>query len=317
MPQTRLIEAEEADQMARNAAQGLLDFLATFNTSYPDLDAPGVASEFEYFNKRYVVQTCASILSKHFIVTLQPARFEVESIGRQDFGLPMAKPRAALVVDIGASTTDIAVIGPSGIVYSRSIRTAGNEMDEVIISYIKRKYNVLIGERTAEAIKIEMGSAFPLQQPLSYEVRGRNLIENIPKTISISDEEIRKALADSVSTIVTAVRVALERTPPELLGDLVKRGILLTGGGSLLKNLSMRLRTETGLTVSAADDPLASLVLGADDWKELIKERMKLIKNKRNRLIKTQAKKDPGLRLILVQDDIRSVRIRTDELADT
>jgi rod shape-determining protein MreB len=177
-------------------------------------------------------------------------------------GLPITEPHGNMVVDIGGGTTDIAVISLSGIVYSRSVRVAGNEMDEAITQYIKRKYNLLIGERTAEAIKIELGSAFPLDEELSYEVRGRNLIEGIPKTITISDEEIREALADSVSTIINAVRVALERTPPELSADIVERGIVLTGGGALLKNLDKRLSIETGLPVSLAEDPLASVVLG-------------------------------------------------------
>src|SRR5919205_140511 len=167
-----------------------------------------------------------------------------------------------MIVDIGGGTTDIAVISLSGIVYSRAVRVAGNEMDEAITQYIKRKYNLLIGERTAEAIKIELGSAFPLDEPLSMDVRGRNLIEGIPKTITITDDEVREALADSVSTIVNAVRVALERTPPELSADIVERGIVLTGGGALLKNLDKRLSIETGLPVSLADDPLASVVLG-------------------------------------------------------
>ena len=146
---------------------------------------------------------------------------------------------------------------------ARAVRVAGNEMDEAITQYIKRKYNLLIGERTAEAIKIQLGSAFPLDEPLSMDVRGRNLIEGIPKTITITDEEVREALADSVATIVNAVRVALERTPPELSADIVERGIVLTGGGALLKNLDKRLSIETGLPVSIADDPLSSVVLGA------------------------------------------------------
>jgi rod shape-determining protein MreB len=171
-------------------------------------------------------------------------------------GLPITEPHGNMVVDIGGGTTDIAVISLSGIVYSRAVRVAGNEMDEAIIQYIKRKYNLLIGERT------ELGSAYPIDEPLSYEVRGRNLIEGIPKTITITDEEVREALADSISTIINAVRVALERTPPELSADIVERGIVLTGGGALLKNLDKRLSIETGLPVSLADDPLASVVLG-------------------------------------------------------
>src|ERR671927_142860 len=178
-------------------------------------------------------------------------------------GLPITEPHGNMVVDIGGGTTDIAVISLSGIVYSRAVRVAGNEMDEAIIQYIKRKYNLLIGERTAEAIKIELGSAYPLDEQLSYEVRGRNLIEGIPKTITITDEEVRESLADSISTIINAVRVALERTPPELSADIVERGIVLTGGGALLKNLDKRLSIETGLPVSIADDPLSSVVLGA------------------------------------------------------
>ena len=178
-------------------------------------------------------------------------------------GLPITEPQGSIVVDVGGGTTDIAVISLGGVVYSRAVRVAGNEMDEAITQYIKRKYNLLIGERTAEAIKIQLGSAFPLDEPLSMDVRGRNLIESIPKTITITDEEVREALADSVATIVNAVRVALERTPPELSADIVERGIVLTGGGALLKNLDKRLSIETGLPVSIADDPLSSVVLGA------------------------------------------------------
>src|SRR5262250_1246345 len=177
-------------------------------------------------------------------------------------GLPITEPHGNMVVDIGGGTTDIAVISLSGIVYSRAVRVAGNEMDDSVIQYIKRKYNLLIGERTAEEIKIQLGSAAPLEEPKNMEIKGRNLIEGIPKTIVVTDEEVREALADSVATIVNAVRVALERTPPELSADIVDRGIVLTGGGSLLKKLDKRLSIETGLPVSLADDPLASVVLG-------------------------------------------------------
>src|SRR5213080_2484053 len=177
-------------------------------------------------------------------------------------GLPITEPHGNMVVDIGGGTTDIAVISLSGIVYSRAVRLAGNEMDDAITQYIKRKYNLLIGERTAEQIKIEIGSAYPLDEPLSMEIKGRNLIEGIPKTLVITDDEIREALSESVGTIVNAVRVALERTPPELSADIVDKGIVLTGGGSLLKNLDKRIREETSLPVSLADDPLSSVVLG-------------------------------------------------------
>src|SRR6266851_2188100 len=177
-------------------------------------------------------------------------------------GLPITEPHGNMVVDIGGGTTDIAVISLSGIVYFFFKQKTAYEMDDAITQYIKRKYNLLIGERTSEAIKIALGSAFPLEEPLSMDVRGRNLIEGIPKTITMTDEEIREALSDSVSTIINAVRVALERTPPELSADIVERGIVLTGGGALLKNLDKRLSIETGLPVSLADDPLASVVLG-------------------------------------------------------
>src|SRR6059058_1294327 len=177
-------------------------------------------------------------------------------------GLPITEPHGNMVVDIGGGTTDIAVISLSGIVYSRAVRVAGNEMDEAIMNYLKRKYNLLIGERTAEQIKIEIGSAYPLEKPLTMEIKGRNLIEGVPKTITIDDSEIREALGECVATILNAVRVALERTPPELSADISDRGIVLTGGGALLKNLDKRIREETGLPVSIADDPLCSVVLG-------------------------------------------------------
>src|SRR6266478_259226 len=171
-------------------------------------------------------------------------------------------PSGNMVVDIGGGTTDIAVISMSGIVYSRSVRVAGNEMDEAVMQYLKRKYNLLVGERTAEQIKMEIGSAYPLEKPLTMEVKGRNLIEGVPRTVTIDDSEIREALSECVATILNAVRVALERTPPELSADISDRGIVLTGGGALLKNLDKRIREETGLPVSIADDPLASVVLG-------------------------------------------------------
>jgi rod shape-determining protein MreB len=162
-----------------------------------------------------------------------------------------------------SGTTDIAVISLAGIVYSKAVRVAGNEMDEAIIQYIKKTYNLLIGERTAEAIKMEIGSAYQLDERMTMEIKGRHLIEGVPKTITITDEEIREALAETVNVIVDAVRVALERTPPELSADIVDRGIVLTGGGSLLKNLDKRLREETGLPLAMAEDPLSSVVLGA------------------------------------------------------
>jgi rod shape-determining protein MreB len=177
-------------------------------------------------------------------------------------GLPITEPSGNMIVDIGGGTTDVAVISLAGTVYSRSVRIAGNEMDEAIIQYLKRKYNLLIGERTAEQIKIEIGSAYPLKEEIRIEIKGRDLVEGVPKTLTVSDEEIREALAEPVATIVDAVKMALERTPPELSADIMDKGIVLSGGGGMLRNLDQRLRDETGLPVVLAEDPLASVVLG-------------------------------------------------------
>jgi rod shape-determining protein MreB len=177
-------------------------------------------------------------------------------------GMPITEPGGNLVVDIGGGTTDVAVISLSGMVYSRSLRIAGNHMDEAIVNYLKRKYNLLIGERTAEQIKIKVGSAYALDKPLTMEIKGRNFIEGMPETVTVDDSEIREALSECVSTIVSAIRVALERTPPELSADIIDRGIVLAGGGVLLKNLDKRIREETGLPVCIADDPLCCVVLG-------------------------------------------------------
>jgi rod shape-determining protein MreB and related proteins len=177
-------------------------------------------------------------------------------------GLPIEEPSGNMILDIGGGTTDIAVISMSGIVYSRSLRVAGNAMDEAVMHYMKRKHNLLVGERTAEKIKMEIGSAFPLQKPLTMDVKGRSLIEGMPRTITINDSEIREALSECVATILSAVRVALEHIPPELSADISDRGIVLAGGGALLKNLDKRIREETGLPVSIADDPLSCVVFG-------------------------------------------------------
>ncbi len=216
----------------------------------------GVPSEITQVEKRAVIDSAFRAKASEVYLVEQAM---VAAIGA---GLPITEPSGNMVVDIGGGTTDIAVISLSGIVYSRSVRLAGNEMDDAITQYIKRKYNLLIGERTAEQIKMEIGSAYPLDEPLSMEIKGRNLIEGIPKTLVITDDEIREALSECVGTIVNAVRVALERTPPELSADIVDKGIVLTGGGSLLKNLDKRIREETSLPVTLADDPLSSVVLG-------------------------------------------------------
>ena len=285
----------------------------------------GVPSEITQVEKRAVMDSAYRAKASEVFLVEQAM---VAAIGA---GLPITEPSGNMVVDIGGGTTDIAVISLSGIVYSRSVRMAGNQMDEAIMNYLKRKYNLLVGERTAEQIKIEIGSAYPLdkpltmeikgrnliegvpktitvddseireslsecvstimnylkrkynlligertaeqikieigsgyplERPLTMEIKGRNLIEGVPKTITIDDSEIRESLTECVSTIMNAIRVALERTPPELSADISDRGIVLTGGGALIKNLDKRIREETGLPVSVADDPLASVVLG-------------------------------------------------------
>lgn len=177
--------------------------------------------------------------------------------------LPITEPGGNMIVDIGGGTTDVAVISLSGVVIAKSVRIASNEMDEAIILYIKKKYNLLIGERTAEQIKIRIGSAYPLDEPLEMEIKGRDLTYGIPKTLNINDSEIREALESVVQPLIEVVKNTLEKTPPELAADIVDRGIILCGGGALLKNLDKRLREETSLPIFIADDPLSAVVLGA------------------------------------------------------
>ncbi len=177
-------------------------------------------------------------------------------------GLPITEPTGNMIVDIGGGTTDIAVISLGGIVYSESVKVAGDQMDAAIMSHLKREYNLLIGEHMAERVKLQIGSAYPLTEKAQMMVKGRDLISGIPRTIVMEDTEIRGALQDSVTTIVTAIKLALENTPPELAGDIIDRGIVLTGGGSLLRGLDARLRDETGLPIVRVDDPLISVVMG-------------------------------------------------------
>jgi len=216
----------------------------------------GVPSDITQVEKRAVIDSAYRAKASEVYLVEQAL---VAAIGA---GLPVTEPSGNMVVDIGGGTTDVAVISFSGIVYSSSVRVAGNEMDDAIIQHLKRKYNLLIGERTAETIKIQIGSAYPLDKPLTMAIKGRNLIEGVPKTLILDDREIREALAECVAAIVNEIRVALERTPPELSADISDRGIILTGGGAMLKNLDQRIREETGLPVSIAEDPLASVVLG-------------------------------------------------------
>ena len=178
-------------------------------------------------------------------------------------GLPVTEPTGNMIIDVGGGTTDIAVVSLAGVVYGRSLRVAGEEMDEAIVQHMKRHHNLLIGERTAERIKCDIGSAAPLEAPLGMDVKGRHLLEGVPRTVRVSDAEIREALSEPVRAIVKAVREALERVPPELSADIHERGVVLTGGGGLLRKLDRHLQRETGLKVVVADSPLETVVLGA------------------------------------------------------
>jgi rod shape-determining protein MreB and related proteins len=229
----------------------------------------GVPSETTEVEKRAVLDAAYRAKASEVHLVEQSM---VAAIGA---GLPVTEPVGNMVVDIGGGTTDIAVISLGGVVYSRSLRVAGNLMDANIIEHLKHEHNVLIGERTAEVVKIEVGSAYTLNRPVSIEVKGRDMVRGIPRTVSVSDSEIRQALSGCVSSIIQAIRVALERTPPELSGDISDRGIVLTGGSSLLKNLDKRIQIETNLPISLAEDPLKSVVLGTakmlEDFKLLRK----------------------------------------------
>ncbi len=178
-------------------------------------------------------------------------------------GLPITEPSGNMVVDIGGGTTEVAVISLAGIVYAKSVRVGGDKMDEAIIQYIKRKYNLLIGERTAEIIKIHIGSAAPVEELEVMEIKGRDLVAGVPQTIEVNGDEIREAMTEPLNAILEAVRISLERTPPELAADIVDRGIILTGGGAMLRNLDVLMREETGLPVRVIEDPLTCVVRGS------------------------------------------------------
>jgi rod shape-determining protein MreB and related proteins len=178
-------------------------------------------------------------------------------------GLPVSEPTGNMVVDIGGGTTEVAVISLGGIVTSQSIRVGGDELDEAIINYIKKEYSLALGERTAEEIKMAIGSAFPVAEEQQAEIRGRDLVSGLPKTIVVSDAEIRKAVEEPVNSIVDAVKTTLDKTPPELAGDIMDRGIVLTGGGALLAGLDERLKHETAMPIIIAENPLHSVALGS------------------------------------------------------
>ncbi len=177
-------------------------------------------------------------------------------------GLPITEPSGNMIIDIGGGTTEVAIISLAGIVYANSSRVGGDKMDEGILNYVKRKYNLLIGERTAERIKIEIGSAYPTEELKTLVIKGRDLVAGVPKTLEVNSEDIREALMESVTAIVEAAKIVLERTPPELAADIADKGVVLTGGGALLENLDVLLREETGLPVMLAEDPMTAVVMG-------------------------------------------------------
>jgi rod shape-determining protein MreB len=178
-------------------------------------------------------------------------------------GLPVMEPTSSMVVDIGGGTTEVAVISLAGIVYAKSVRVAGDRMDEEIVQYMKRKFNLLIGERSAEIIKMTIGCAYPGSELRKIDVKGRNLISGIPKIVEINSEEVREAIMEPISIIIDAIKDTLDNAPPELAGDIVDRGIVLTGGGALLTNLDLLIREETGLPITIAEDPLSVVARGA------------------------------------------------------
>jgi len=217
----------------------------------------GVPAEITSVERRAVKESAARVKASGIHLVDEPMAAAV------GVGLPVTEPTGSMVVDIGGGTTDIAVISMAGVVYGRSVPVAGNSMDEAIEQYMRRAHGLLVGERTAEQIKIEIGSAAPLDEPRQMEVSGRHLAEGVPRTIRVSDAQVREALEEPVAAIVRAVREALEQVPPELSGDIYERGLTLTGGGALLKGLDRRLCAETGLPIHVATDPLFSVVLGA------------------------------------------------------
>ena len=216
----------------------------------------GVPSGITQVEKRAIRDSCDQAGAREVYLIEEPM---AAAIGA---GLPVQEPSGSMIVDIGGGTTEVAVISLSGIVYSQSVRIAGDEMDEGITQYLKRKYNLLVGERTSENVKIQIGSAYPFDEPRKMEIKGRDLVDGIPKTLTINDSDVREALHDPVYAIVDAVKTALERTPPELSADIAEKGIVLAGGGALLHGLDTLISLETHLKVRVADDPLSCVVLG-------------------------------------------------------
>jgi rod shape-determining protein MreB len=216
----------------------------------------GVPSGITEVEKRAVRESALSASAREVYLIEEPM---AAAIGA---GLPITEPSGNMIIDIGGGTTEVAVISLAGVVYANSVRMGGDKMDEAVLNYVKRKFNLLIGERTAEQIKIEIGSAYPVDEPRTMSIKGRDLVAGVPKTIEINSEDVREALQEPVNTIVESVKIALERTPPELAADIADKGIVLTGGGSLLENLDVLLRVETGLPIMLAEDPFTAVVMG-------------------------------------------------------
>ncbi|HTY16787.1 MAG TPA: rod shape-determining protein [Myxococcota bacterium] len=228
-----------------------------------------VPSGITEVEKRAVRESAMSAGAREVYLIEEPMAAAIGS------GLPVTEPSGNMIVDIGGGTTEVAVLSLSGIVYSNSTRVGGDKMDEAIINYVKRKYNLLIGERTAELVKISIGTAYPTDEIQTMEVKGRDLVAGVPKTLELKSDEICEALAEPVNTVVESVKIALESTPPELAADIVDKGIVMTGGGALLANLDLLLREATGLPVMLAEDPLTAVVLGTGrclDELELLRE---------------------------------------------
>ncbi len=235
----------------------------------------GVPSGVTEVEKRAVVDAAIQSGAREAYLIEEPM---AAAIGA---GLPVSEPTGSMVVDIGGGTTEVAIISLGGIVTHRSIRVGGDEMDEAIVNYVKRHYNMLIGERTAEEIKIAIGSAYPVNDGESLEVRGRDLVTGLPKTLTLSAAEVRQALAEPVGQIVEAIRVTLERTPPELAADIMDRGIVMTGGGALLRGLDRRIGEETGMPVLIAEEPLLCVVRGTGKLVESLDKYRRLLTSQR------------------------------------
>jgi rod shape-determining protein MreB len=217
------------------------------------ISVPSGITEVE---KRAVRESALSASAREVYLVQEPMAAAVGA------GLPITEPSGNMILDIGGGTTEVAIISLAGIVYAASVRMAGDKMDEAIVNYVKRKYNLLIGERTAEAVKVEIGTASPVEDPKTMAIKGRDLVAGIPRTLEVNAEDVREALSEPVSAIVELAKAALERTPPELSSDIADKGIVLTGGGSMLHNLDLLLREETGLPVMLAEDPLTAVVIG-------------------------------------------------------